>query len=301
MEPAPVRQERVRQECVKQERVRVPHGPLLAALALVAGLGPALAQEPAPIPPPESQPAVPFVESLPRDIAGVPGTWDLSRDGTNRRCVMTLSGESGPAGRRLSFPAGCRRALPVLNDIAGWLFTDGTVRLVDKNVRPILPFTRRADARSLVAQAETGESYSLVPLQIVAMLPPVPGAAASPSSPEVPSTAPRVGAPPEAAIPGDAPPPGIYALDRYREPDVCRIELAADRVVPAPVRILDGCRDGGLTVFDPVSWHFENGRLTLNARRGHAVTLVPAGENRWRRDPEVGTTFVLHRVAPDAP
>ncbi len=288
-----------------------PYLPALAALALVAGLGPAVAQEPAPesVPQPESPPAAPFVESLPRDIAGVPGTWDLSRDGTNRRCVMTLSGESGPAGRRLSFPAGCRRALPVLNDIAGWLFTDGTVRLVDKNVRPILPFTRRADARSLVAQAEAGERYSLVPLQIVAMLPPAPEGAlppspegtARPASPETGPAAAQAGAPSEAAIPGDGPPPGIYALDRYREPDVCRIELTADRAVPAPVRILDGCRDGGLAVFDPVSWRFEKGRLTLNARRGHAVTLVPAGENRWRRDPEVGTTFVLHRVAPDAP
>lgn len=214
---------------------------------------------------------------------------------------MTLSGESGPAGRRLSFPAGCRRALPVLNDIAGWLFTDGAVRLVDKNVRPVLPFTRRPDARSLVAQAEAGESYSLVPLQIVAMLPPLPQGIAPPATPAAATETPHAGAVPEAPIPSDAPSPGIYALDRYREQDVCRIELTADTAMPAPVRILDGCRDGGLSVFDPVSWRFEKGHLTLNARRGHTVTLVPAGDNRWRRDPEVGTTFVLHRVAPDAP
>ncbi|GJD72353.1 AprI/Inh family metalloprotease inhibitor [Methylobacterium goesingense] len=250
----------------------------------------------------EAMPAAPapaFVESLPRDIAGVPGTWDLSQDGGTRRCVMTLSGESGPAGRRLSFPAGCRRALPILNRVAGWLFADGNIRLVDKDVRPVLPFTRRADSRSLGAPGEAGESYSLVPLQIVAMMPP---SDAVPTSPGAGSAAPdtRVGpaARGEPAPSGDGPAPGIYALDRYREQDVCRIELTA-APAPAPVRILDACRDSGLAVFDPVSWRFDKGRLTLVARRGHMVSLVPTGDGRWRRDPEIGTTFVLRRV--DAP
>ncbi|NEU13515.1 AprI/Inh family metalloprotease inhibitor [Methylobacterium sp. BTF04] len=270
--------------------------PVAHSLALLVGLSAsAHAQEPAP----DAPPTLPFVESLPHDLAGVPGTWDLSRDGTNRRCMMTLSGESGEAGRRLTFPAGCRRALPVLNGVAGWLFTDGTVRLVDKNVRPVLPFTRRADARSLVAQSEAGESYSLVPLQIVAMVPPVGADAATPATVALPG-APQADAP-EASLPGGPPQAGTYALDRYREQDVCRIELTAGGAVPAPVRILDGCRDSGLSVFDPVSWRFANGRLTLNARRGHVVTLVPAGDGRWRRDPEVGTTFLLHRVEPGAP
>ena len=101
----------------------------------------------------------------------MPGTWDLSRDGSTRRCVLTLAGASGPAGRRLSFPAGCRRALPILNGVAGWLFTDGNLRLVDKDVRPVLQFSARVDARSLVAAAGD-EHFSLVPLQIVAMVPP---------------------------------------------------------------------------------------------------------------------------------
>ena len=51
-------------------------------------------------------------------LAGVPGTWDLARDGGTRRCVLTLSSESGEAGRRVAFPAGCRKALPILNGIA---------------------------------------------------------------------------------------------------------------------------------------------------------------------------------------
>ncbi|KQO55962.1 hypothetical protein ASF22_11285 [Methylobacterium sp. Leaf87] len=233
----------------------------------------------------------------------MPGTWDLSRDGSTRRCVITLSSESGEAGRRLSFPAGCRRALPVLNGVAGWLFTDGTLRFVDRNVRPVLPFTRRPDARSLAATSESGEQYSLVPLQILAMLPAVPVPAvpvpavpepARPESAASRSDAQRPAAP-ETDLGGEPPPAGIYTLDRYRDPDTCRLELTPAQP-PAPVRILEGCRDTGLGVFDPVSWQFARGRLTLTARRGHTVTLIPTGDGRWRRDPEVGTTFILRRV-----
>lgn len=268
--------------------------PLAVALALLAGS--ASGQEAAPSPA-----SAPFIESLPRDIAGVPGTWDLSRDGSTRRCVLTLSGESGPAGRRLSFPAGCRRALPILNGVAGWLFTDGNIRLVDKDVRPVLQFTRRADARSLVALAGGEDHFSLVPLQIIAMMPPTD---AVPTSPGAGSAAPDTRVPAPARIETepapDGPRPGTYALDRYHAQDVCRIELT-EAAPPAPARILDGCRDSGLTVFDPVSWRFEKGRMTLTARRGHQVSLVSTGDGRWRRDPEIGATFVLRRVDAPAP
>ncbi|WP_244965600.1 AprI/Inh family metalloprotease inhibitor [Methylobacterium soli] len=312
----------------------------LAALVLLGWLlgwaGAALAQGPGPSPGPEAPagpapeagslpdttapetapqaaPAEPFIPSLPEALSGVPGTWDLSRDGSTRRCVMTLTRESGDAGRRLRFPAGCRKALPILNAVAGWLFTDGVVRLVDKNVRPVLLFARRPDQRSLLAHAESGEAYSLVPLQIVAMRPPDPvaeeaarqaeeaDAAARASASRAPSAAdpdPVLAAGPAAASASPGPAPGIYALDRYREKDVCRLELGAVAAAQAPVRILAGCHDGGLEVFDPVSWRFEAGRLTLNAKRGHTVNLVPTGDGGWRRDPETGTTFVLRRVEP---
>ncbi len=51
------------------------------------------------------------------------------------------------------------------------------------------------------------------------------------------------------------------------------------------MRVLPDCRDSGITVFDPVSWRFANGHLTLKSRRGHAVNLVAIGEGRWRRGP----------------
>ena len=278
------------------------HAGLIAVLLL--GAVPAAGQEEAAPAAPPAPPAA-AAPSLPEKLGDVPGTWDLSRDGTNRRCVMTLLSDNGEAGRRLAFPAGCRRALPVMNGIAGWLFTDGAVRLVDRNVRPILMFARRPDQRSLVAGAEGGESYSLVPLDIAAMRPPASEApeptglrtttALSPlqTAPTVPAELTR--AAPNPASNGSAPPPGTYALDRFQERDTCRLVLDGSG---GGARIVPGCKDGGLEVFDPVRWRYADGRMTLTAKRGHSIELVPNGDGRWRRDPEVGTTFVLRRVEP---
>lgn len=287
--------------------MRPAQAALLATLALIPW--PAAAQD-APAPIPETgaaataAPAAPAAPpSLPERLGEVPGTWDLSRDGTNRRCVMTLALDSGDAGRRVTFPAGCRRALPVVNGVAGWLFVDGAVRLVDRNVRPILEFARRPDQRSLVARTEGGEHYSLVPLDIVAMRPAdaagAPGAGAEPASTPVSGTPPLQAAAPDPAAlqPAPAalsgPPPGLYALDRFQERDTCRITLDG---AGGAVRIVPGCHDGGLEVFDPVRWRYAKGRMTLTAKRGHSIDLVPNGDGRWRRDPEVGTTFLLRRV-----
>uniref|UniRef100_UPI001E51A054 AprI/Inh family metalloprotease inhibitor n=1 Tax=Methylobacterium sp. Leaf118 TaxID=2876562 RepID=UPI001E51A054 len=101
--------------------------------------------------------------------------------------------------------------------------------------------------------------------------------------------------------PPEGPAPGLYALDRAAERDVCRIELspptAADKDYAA-ARLLPGCRDSGITVFDPAGWRFTGHQMTLKARRGHAVTLVALGEGRWRRDPDIGFTLVLRKVEP---
>ncbi|RVU15276.1 hypothetical protein EOE48_19765, partial [Methylobacterium oryzihabitans] len=129
-----------------------------------------------------------------------------------------------------------------------------------------------------------------------AVPPPPPGGGAPPAI--VPVALPGAGAvgpaTTAAAAPRDAGAvAGTYTLDRFLEKDVCRLSLAN-----GAVQVLEGCRDGGLATFDPASWRYEAGRLTLVARRGHSVELIPLGDGRWRRDPEIGTTFVLRRVTP---
>ena len=276
---------------------------LVIALPLIAGSVAARAQEDMVATSPPS--SVPALESLPTKVAEVPGTWDLSRDGTNRRCVMTLLKDRGPAGQLVNFPAGCRRALPVMTTVAGWLYADEAVRLVDKDVRPILRFKRRPDRRSYVGTAEGGETYSFVPLDTAGMRPPEPEPAQAALATQPPPNALLPNAPvpaelapsPTAVAPPttpDGPQPGTYAIDRLRTQGACRVVLAPT----GAVKLLPGCQDDGIEVFNPVAWDYARGRITLTAKRGHTLGLVANGDGRWRRDPETGAILLLRRVGP---
>ncbi|MEH3116299.1 MAG: AprI/Inh family metalloprotease inhibitor [Methylorubrum populi] len=280
----------------------------LAVLALAAGT--ARAQETPSVPgpdvpadapaPAETAPAPGGLAALPETLAGAAGTWDLAREGGMRRCVLTLSMDASPSGRAARFPAGCRRALPLMAGITGWLFTSEGLRLVDRDARPLLAFTKNADGMSLGATAENGERYNLVPLRIAAMQPPPASPAAGAGRPTPVAAEAGAAVPATPPVP-DGPAPGLYALDRAARKDVCRLELAAPTETErdkAAVRMLPDCRDSGITVFDPVSWRFANGHLTLKARRGHAVNLVAVGEGRWRRDPDIGVSLELRKVEP---
>ncbi|GJD51137.1 hypothetical protein OPKNFCMD_3889 [Methylobacterium crusticola] len=244
---------------------------LLPLLGLVAWAGTALGQE----------------VGLPRDGAAAAGSWDLSLDGSFRRCGLTLAAEAGPVGQAVRFPAGCRRALPLVNGVLGWRYEDGAIQFLDRDGRAVLDFAVPEASGTLSAEAPTGERYNLT-------------LTSARSAPETPTLTPAaLTAPPTpreawAGIPASAAAvAGLYTLDRFVEKDVCRLVLGADSV-----QVQEGCRDPGLAIFDPAAWHYETGRLTLTARRGHSVALIPVGDGRWRRDPEIGTAFVLRRVTP---
>ncbi len=246
---------------------------LLPVLGFLAWTGGAAAQETGPA----------------REAAGA---WELALDGSFRRCGLMLAAEPGPVGQALRFPAGCRRALPVVNGLGGWRFEGGLIQLLDREGQPVLAFAAPDGEGIRSAESVSGERYSLAQ------------AAARPAAPDTPlvtqvalstQTSAReasrdswAGAPATAAAVT-----GLYTLDRFVEKDVCRVVLRADAA-----QVQEGCRDPGLALFDPTAWHYEAGRLTLVARRGHSVELIPVGEGRWRRDPEIGTTFVLRRVEP---
>ncbi|TGE00186.1 AprI/Inh family metalloprotease inhibitor [Methylobacterium nonmethylotrophicum] len=246
----------------------------LAVLGLAASAiwaGGAAAQEPGP----------------PRD-PGTAGTWELALDGSFRRCGLMLAAEAGPVGQALRFPAGCRRALPVVNGLSGWRREGGLIQFLDREGQPVLAFAAPEGPGAWTAEATTGERYSLAQ------------AGARPAAPEAPLVTPAALSAPSAPRESWALAPataaavtGLYTLDRFIEKDVCRVMLRADGA-----QVQEGCRDPGLALFDPTAWHYEAGRLVLVARRGHSVELVPVGEGRWRRDPEIGTTFVLRRVEP---
>jgi protease inhibitor Inh len=241
----------------------------------------------------------------------------MSLDGSYRKCRVTLGPEDLGSARPLRFPAGCRRALPILNATAGWAFENGLIRFLGRDGEPVLAFEpQEAEQEGLVARTSTGEVFLLAfqerpppirpastsmasiqqelepePLQEARQLmPPLYARPVPPQTPVDPSKA-----PPFASV------PGIYVVDRYSEHEVCRVSLGAamlDASGRYEARVLDGCHDTGLHIFDPVAWRYEAGRLTLQARKGHQVTLISERDGQWRRDPDVGATLLLRKAAP---
>lgn len=231
-------------------------------------------------------------QPAPADLESAAGRWDLSLDGTPRSCRVMLALDESAVGRALRFPAGCRRALPILNGVGGWTVPDKSrLTLLDPQGAVALRFERQDDDL-LVARAPSGEVFRLERpegvVQPVRLPPPPPPIGVPQVTPVDPAKA-----PPMASI------PGVYVIDRYSEREVCRIDLRRALLTGSgrhEARVLDGCRDLGLAAFDPVAWRYEGGRLTLTARRGHEVTLISEREDHWRRDPEVGATLILRKM-----
>jgi hypothetical protein len=224
------------------------------------------------------------------------GRGDLSLDGANRSCRVMLSLDESPVGRILRFPSGCRRALPILNAMGGWN-SAGKDRLILLDAQGAVALRFEPDGEDvLVARTAAGQVFRLEraedaaePVRLPPPLPPPPAIGVPQMTPIDPEKA-----PPLASL------PGVYAIDRYSEREVCRIDLRRGLLAGGSgrfeARILEGCRDLGLAAFDPIAWRYEAGRLTLTARRGHEVTLISERDGHWRRDPEVGTTLILRKV-----
>ena len=218
----------------------------------------------------------------------------MSREGTNRKCRLTFWPEPAATGQTLRFPAGCRRALPVLAGAAAWHVPErGVLRLLGPAGETTLEFRPDGDDAFTAKTAAAGESYRLERDAEARLV-------------RLPLPPPPIGVPQATAIdPAKAPPPGslpgTYAVDRYTEREVCRVRLAAslpDAHGRYEARLVEGCRDAGLRSFDPAAWRYDGGRLTLTSRRGHEVTLISEREDQWRRDPEVGATLILRKVTP---
>jgi hypothetical protein len=224
------------------------------------------------------------------------GAWRLQLDGSHRSCVVTLSSDAGAERRVMRFPAGCRRALPILNGVGGWADDGNRLRFLDPEGQSVLEFAERDPEGASIARTAGGEVYRIssaeAPLR--SLVRPV-------ALPPPPIGVPQATPVDPAKAPAPATVPGTYVVDRYTEREVCRIGLASILVASHgrhEARLLEGCRDAGLLAFDPVAWRYEAGRLTLTARRGHEVTLISERPNHWRRDPEVGATLVLRRASP---
>lgn len=237
---------------------------------------------------------------LPRGAAQAPealkpfiGAWDIEKLGASRKCTVTFGAEVAGQGRQVRFPATCRRALPILDDVVAWDVSSGAPRLLDGAGKAVLAFEEKADPGRR-GKASDGAQYGLDPAGYVrAAQRPTPGraelaatAAARPTAVD-PATAPAAGSV-----------PGRYAVMRQAGRDICKLVLSTSPSgnAGAFTTSFDGlCPDTGLTIFSPIAWRYEAGRLELIARKGHKVELVFEG-GQWRKDPAVGAPLMLKKL-----
>ena len=254
-------------------------------------------------------------------IASLTGAWELSLHDTPRKCAMILRAESArPAGHMISMPAGCRRAMPVLVDVGGWMLA-GDRRLVldDRGGAAVLTFAP-GQGNQLLATGPEGETYELSASAGQQFAQATTGGGGIQPAPR--AAGPAVGAPvaPQQQAAGktsqSAPrtaPPALTtsaAITRYpgkpsdlagryvilREgaeggKDVgCMLTLDDRARGPggSKAQLAPACRDNGIVVFDPLGWHFERGRLVLTARKGHNAAFDYHADGSWWKDPKEG-------------
>ncbi len=262
---------------------RVWRGAAVTVLALLS-VSPAPAQT-APLPR--------GAEKAPEALKPFIGAWDIEKLGASRECTVTFGAEAAGQGRQLRFPATCRRALPILTGVVAWDVADGSPRLLDGHGKAVIIFSDKADPGRR-GKGSDGAQYGLDPSGYVrAQQRP------APSQAELAATA---AARPTAVDPASAPAvasvPGRYAVMRQAGREVCKLALSTNPSANAGafVTSFDGlCPDTGLTIFSPVAWRYEAGRLELIARKGHKIELVFEG-GQWRKDPAVGAPLMLKKL-----
>jgi hypothetical protein len=226
-------------------------------------------------------------------VHGAAGSWDISLNDTSRKCRLVLRADPTSKAYALAMPAGCRRALPILANVDSWTAAPAELSLMDDSGKPVLEFTAAKDASTLSAKGPEGETYNLVAatqgphveLTTVAQ-------AASTTPAAAPAAAP--------AAPNAADIPGRYDILRAGGKDTnCMLTLDGKAKGPKGGKkaiLAPACRDQGIVIFDPAGWRFENGRLTLTAKKGHETHLDLQADGTWLKDPKEGAVLVLKKM-----
>jgi hypothetical protein len=256
---------------------------LLPLILLGAGALPAAAQT-APLPR--------GADKAPDAIRRWLGAWELELPGASRSCTVTLGAEAVGNSRQLRFPATCRRALPILDTAASWALTaNGQPLLLDSAGKEVIGFQKGTPETGLDGKGSDGKAYRLVSRDHPRVAP------RQPQNPAV-TAAQRITVVDPATAPAPDSLPGRYVLMRQQNREACRLLLSPASADGRQLAAFEGlCPDTGLTIFDPVSWRYAGGRLTLVARRGHGTDLV-FENGQWRKDPAVGAPLLMRKLAP---
>jgi hypothetical protein len=233
-------------------------------------------------------------KSPPPDIQAIAGAWSLERTDAKRQCRITLDTEQAGPGWRMRFPSGCRRALPLLNDVTAWLLVaPGQIGLIDATGKVLLRFTPTTSAGRLEARAASGDGYMMEQQggQTRATRGPTLGPALGTAQPTSINTK---------TSPNSDVVAGTYIVDRLQGRATCQLvlEQAPSTNVTGllQMRLQTPCSDSGLKTFDPIGWRYDSGRLWLVARKGHELTLISERDGVWRKDPPTGALLNLRRA-----
>lgn len=264
---------------------------LRRSILAAAALPPLLLASPAAA---QTQPLPRGADKAPEALKPFIGAWDIEKLGASRKCTVTFGAEAAGQGRQVRFPATCRRALPILDNVVAWNVSPaGAPQLLDSAGKAVVSFDETADPGRR-GKGSDGSQYGLDPKGYVRA-----AARPAPSRAELAATA---AARPTAVDPATAPAassvPGRYAVMRQAGREVCKLVLSAapSANAGASSASFDGlCPDTGLTIFSPVAWRYEAGRLELIARKGHKIELIFEG-GQWRKDPAVGAPLMLRKL-----
>lgn len=281
---------------------------LFPMLALLGGTALAVAQTPAPT-------GLRAMDHA--DVRAVSGSWDLEA-ASGRKCRVQLNPKGNRVDLVLGLPTACKATFPRLTGATSWALAEsGEIVLLDTSRKELMRFRRAGNGPMEAGSGEerftlasvTGRYPSAEKMQAIkaatGAAPPATQPAAVPGFAPVRSASGHITSPARPVSPVAAPPlerlPGTYAILRYAGREVCRLVLDA-RPTSKPghlqARFAGACTEAGMATFDPVAWKFDNGRLTLVARKGHELQMVYDLDGMWRRDPPSGATLLLNRVGP---
>ena len=194
------------------------------------------------------------------------GPWDFSNADRDRRCTLTLRGETAPGGLKIELDKACTAAFAFLKEVVAWSIAENDfLRLLDAKGKPLLEFSQVEDG--MYEAPRPGEGILF--LQTVASLEP------PPPSPEQMA--------------------GEWAVTRGNGKPICTLTLAS---TPAgddfALRVKPGC-DALVTRFAPSAWQMDRNELILKGAREQVWRFEANDGSTWQRVPETPNPVMLVR------
>jgi hypothetical protein len=209
--------------------------------------------------------------ALAQDAAGLKksmiGQWELSTTERNKTCVVTLKGDSSPAGLKLDLEPDCAKALPFTGAIKGWTIRGlDIVRLQDATGESVIDFT----------EVESGIFEGLRSGEGVYILQDLAAARSLAKSMD--------------QMIGD------WSMVRGNGTAICGLTLTNTEAAQDSFAVFLKPRcDPLVAKFNPTLWRLERGELQMMASGGEIWRFQADDNAQWRRVPDSADPLILLR------